>query len=27
VRQGYAPTVIDRAGDTYSHAYGDLVKD
>jgi hypothetical protein len=27
VRQGYAPTVIDRAGNTYSHAYGDLVKD
>jgi hypothetical protein len=27
VRQGYAPTVIDRNGNTYSHAYGDLVKD
>jgi hypothetical protein len=27
VRQGYAPTVIDRSGNTYSHAYGDLVKD
>ena len=26
VRQGYAPTVIDRDGNTYSHAYGDLVK-
>jgi hypothetical protein len=27
VRQGYAPTVIDRDCNTYSHAYGDLVKD
>ena len=27
VRQGYAPTVIDRNGNTYSHAYGDLVRD
>jgi hypothetical protein len=27
VRQGYAPTVIDRAGATYSHAYGALIKD
>jgi hypothetical protein len=27
MRLGYAPTVIDRAGSTYSHAYGDLVKD